>query len=315
MESPLHFNTFLLTNSKVKLPEDHKSLAIFNFFGTLAWGIDGSLFNYKNITPSSPYIVEKFNQLHKAGYSICILEFMSKNKVEEFKKLLMAFYEIFKNPFFEIHCFILTNKKYYDYLLADLLYYFEPSDSKFSEKSFYCGDEVSIDNHNPFFRHSDKDAQIAKKLNFRFFDPQRVIQNYESNKFICKDFRLIITYGQENSGIEMDYESQKEDNKFDSIPCKLRILDSSKQCLIKSEELFKQDSTNKINIPEDMTFIIYGSHPTYEERQKIRSYFNYRNEIIYWFSRPPYKISQSYEYFLKKHDHPSNFGEKFIRIY
>jgi hypothetical protein len=259
--------------------------------------------------------VEKFKQLHKAGYKICILEYMSKNKVEEYKKLLRAFYEIFKNPPFEIHCIIITNKKNYDYLLVDLVSYFEPEDLIFGEKSFYCGDEASLISHNPFFRHSDKDYQIAKKLNFRFFDPHSILDNYENNKLINKDFRLIITYGQENSGMEMDYESEKEDNKFDNVPCKIRILDSMKQCLIKSSDLFKENFSKKIDIPDDMTFIIYGSHPTFEERERIRSYFNYSKEIIYWYSRPPYKNSENYEFFLEKHNHPSNYGEKFIRIH
>ena len=49
-EPTLHFETFHLTNINVKIREDHKAPAIFNFFGTLAWGIDGRLFNYKNIS-------------------------------------------------------------------------------------------------------------------------------------------------------------------------------------------------------------------------------------------------------------------------
>jgi hypothetical protein len=236
-------------------------------------------------------------------------------QIEDFKKLLMAFYEIFKNPIFEIHCFIVSNKKHYDFLLEDLIAYFDPKDSQFSEKSFYCGDEASVKSHNPYFRHSDKDYQIAKKLNFQFFDPHNVLENYENNKLILKDFRLIITYGQEKSGIEMDYECEKEDNKFDNIPCKIKISDSIKQCLIKSENLFKEKCHNKIDIPKDMSFIIYGSHPTFEERQKIRSYFNYENDIIYWYSRPPYKISESYKFFINNQDHPSNCGEKFVRIH
>jgi hypothetical protein len=314
-ESNFHFESFTLTNSKVECSENNKTLALFNFFGTLAWGIDGKLFNYNSITPSSPHIAEKFRQLHKSGYTICIIEYMGKNKIEEYKKLLTAFYEIFKNPLYEIHCIVLTNKKHYDYLLDDLILYFNPKDSVFGDKSFYCGDEVSCKNHNPFFRHSDRDYLISKKLNFRFFDPYSVLQNYENNKLIIKDFRLIITYGHENSGMEMDYESEREDNKFDNIPCKIKVLDSMKQCLIKSNDLFKEDLKEKINIPEDMTFIVYGSHPTFEERERIRKYFNYDSEIIYWYSRPPYKKSEKYEYFLDKHDHPSNYMEKFIRIH
>jgi hypothetical protein len=87
--SEFHFESLVLTNLKVennnKDSSSKRTLAIFNFFGTLAWGIDGRLFNYENITPSSCHILEKFKQLHKSGYTLCILEYVGKNKLEEFK--------------------------------------------------------------------------------------------------------------------------------------------------------------------------------------------------------------------------------------
>ena len=118
----------------------------------------------------------------------------------------------------------------------------------------------------------------------------------------------------------MEYAYEKESTFYEKIPCKLRILFGKRQCLIKTEDLFKTpipEIGSKIFIPEDISFVIIGSNSSKEERDKIRKYFDYsKDEIIYWYSRPPYKKYEKYENFIKLHDtdHPLIKNEKYIRI-
>lgn len=295
------------------------TLAMFNFFGTLAYGDDGRLFNYEKVMASSPYLDQKFNELSSKGYTLAIVETMPKNKIDSFRKLLENFYKIFSGNKLVFDVFVFTNKKHYEHFLPDLLEFYKPYNNVFGEKSFYCGDEVDTSYSNPFFRHSDNDLKIALNLGFYFHDPYEVISSYEINKTIANDFRLIITYGSKNSGFEMEYEYEKHEGFYeDIIPCKYKYVGDIKQILIKTEDLFKYKSceSEKIYIPSKTTFIIYGSNYSVTERQKIRKYFIFSNEIIYWYGRPSYQKYDGYDDYVNsiKTDHPSLSNEKIIRI-
>lgn len=327
----MHFTHFKLGNVSIipTIPETQITtdknerkkitLAMFNFFGTLAYGDDGRLFNYEKVMASSPFLDQKFNELTSKGYTLAIIETMPKNKIDSFRKLLENFYKIFSGNKLVFDVFVFNNKKHQENFLSDLLEFYKPYNNVFGEKSFYCGDEVSLTYSNPFFRHSDNDIKIAQNLRFFFYDPYEVIFSYEINKSIASDFRLIITYGSKNSGFEMDYEYEKHEGLYDGlIPCKYKNIGDIKQILVKTEDLFKYKSPDgeKIYIPPKTTFIIYGSNSTLEERNLIRSYFIYSSDIIYWYGRPPYKKYDDYDSYVNsvKTNHPSLFNEKIIRI-
>ena len=307
--------------SNITEKEDKKkiTLAMFNFFGTLAYGEDGRLFNYEKVMASSPFLDQKFNELSNKGYTLAIVETMPKNKLESFRKLLENFYKIFNGNKLSFDVFVFHNKKHYDHFLPDLIQFYKPYNDIFGEKSFYCGDEVSVNYSNPYFRHSDNDVKIAEHLGFYFYDPYEVFSSYEINKSISNDFRLIITYGSKNSGFEMDYEYEKFEGLYDEIiPCKYKYIGDIKQILIKSEDLFcyKSLDSEKIYIPPKTTFIIYGSNCSVIERNIIRSYFIYSSDIVYWYGRPPYQKYEDYEDYISlfSTNHPSIFNEKTIRI-
>jgi hypothetical protein len=295
------------------------TLAMFNFFGTLAYGDDGRLFNYEKVMASSPFLDQKFNELMSKGYTLAIVETMPKNKLESFRKLLENFYKIFSGNKLTFDVFVFNNKKHYEYFLPDLLEFYKPYNDVFGEKSFYCGDEVSPSYSNPFFRHSDNDLKISQHLGFYFYDPHEVASSYEINKSISSDFRLIITYGSKNSGFEMDYEYEKNSGLYDGlIPCKFKNVGDIKQIYIKTEDLFKYKSVvgEKIYIPSKTTFIIYGPNYSVIERSLIRNYFIYSSDIIYWYGRPPYQKYEDYDNYVNsiETNHPSLFNEKTIRI-
>lgn len=295
------------------------TLAMFNFFGTLAYGDDGRLFNYEKVMASSPFLDQKFNELMSKGYTLAIVETMPKNKLESFRKLLENFYKIFNGNKLSFDVFVFSSKKHYENFLPDLVEFYNPYNDVFGDKSLYCGDEVCTIYSNPFFRHSDNDFKIAEHLGFHFYDPNEVFSNYEVNKSISNDFRLIITYGSQNSGFEMDYEYEKEEGLYDGIiPCKYKNVGDIKQILIKSENLFEYKSrdSEKIYIPPKTTFIIYGSNSTIMERNYIRNYFIYSSDIVYWYGRPPYKKYNDYINYIKSSElnHPSLNNEKLIRI-
>lgn len=324
----MHFTHFKLgpitkVNPLPSIPENNTSkkitLAMFNFFGTLAYGDDGRLFNYERVMASSPLLDQKFNELSSKGYSLAIVETMPKNKIDSFRKLLESFYTIFSGNKLSFDVFVFSNKKHYEQFLPDLIEFYKPYNDIFGEKSFYCGDEVSPAYFNPFFRHSDNDLKISQHLKFYFYDPYEVFSSYEINKAISSDFRLIITYGSKNSGFELDYEYEKNDGFYDEIiPCKYKYIGDTKQILIKTEDLFRYKSLNseKIYIPPKTTFIIYGSNCSIMERTIIRSYFIYSSDIVYWYGRPPYKKYNDYDNYVAstKSQHPSVLQEKIVRI-
>jgi hypothetical protein len=304
----------LAENDKKKI-----TLAMFNFFGTLAWGDDGRLFNYEKVMASSPFLDQKFNELSSKGYTLAIVETMPKNKIDSFRKLLENFYKIFSGNKLVFDVFVFSNKKHYEHFFPDLIEFYKPYNNIFGEKSFYCGDEINSNYSNPFFRHSENDIKISQNLGFYFYDPYEVFSSYEINKSISNDFRLIITYGSKNSGFEMDYEYEKCEGLYDEIiPCKYKFVGDIKQILVKTEDLFKYKSldSEKIYIPPKTTFIIYGSNSSVVERNLIRSYFIYSSDIIYWYGRPPYQKYEFYEEYINsvKTNHPSLFNEKIIRI-
>jgi hypothetical protein len=319
----MHFTHFKLgpIASVNSLPLEPKkiTLAMFNFFGTLAYGDDGRLFNYERVMASSPLLDQKFNELSSKGYTLAIVETMPKNKLESFRKLLENFYSIFNGNKLSFDVFVFNNKKNYQHFLPDLIDFYKPYNDVFGEKSFYCGDEISLTHPNPFFRHSDNDIKIAEYLKFYFYDPYDVFSSYEINKSIVNDFRLIITYGCKNSGFEMDYEYEKNEGIYDEvIPCKYKYIGDIKQVLIKTENLFKYKSLlgEKIYIPPKTTFIIYGTNSTIMERNLIRSYFIYSTEIVYWYGRPPYNKYEEYEshIFSFRNQYQNFLNEKIVRI-
>ena len=182
-----HFSYFRLGLMEF-IPKDSKiSLAVFNFYGTLGWGVNGQMFNYDKVIPSSPNIEKKFEDIINKGYKLCIVECVAKNKLENFKNILEEYYTSFINKKICIDVFVIHNKKHYANLKSDLLKFFKPLNKSFGEKSFYCGDEIGPNHHNPFFRFSDNDLKISKQLGFNFVDPFEILGDYSLNKITVSD--------------------------------------------------------------------------------------------------------------------------------
>ena len=129
------------------------SLALFSFFGTLVWGESSILYDYNRIILSSPNSKENLIHLKNSGYTICVIEFVPKKKLQKFKKLIEIFYQSLCNKI-SVNFFVYTEKNVN--ILEGLNVYFQPENRKFGKNSFYCG--IEVDKYDEFptkLKHSD----------------------------------------------------------------------------------------------------------------------------------------------------------------
>jgi hypothetical protein len=308
-----NLSSFDMNNTKM-------TLALFNFFGTLVWGEDSYLYNYNKILPCSSLIKENLSILHNKGYTICIAEYVTPDKILKFKNLMNVFYQGLERKV-SIFFFIYTKKDVNIY--NGLLKFFTPEKQKFGKKSFYCGFQAGKFNNVPWFRYSDKDLQLANSMNFEFYDPIEVLGSYSKPSYIKNT--LYIACGPEYSGYEIEYETFRANQKYINIPFKYKKEDCNDiytdvygihiDDLIMYYNSQKLDhGKNKICV-KDKAIVIFGLNETKEKRNMIKEYFlNYDLCIIHWYSRFPYKKSKTFNDYKLNFQNPLLHGEFFERM-
>ena len=121
-----------------------QTIALFNFYGTLAWGDKGELicYNSNSLIYSSPLIDIFLESFTNKGYTVCILEtFKTKHSMEMGKKCISDFFT--RNNLNYPVLITYTDNLHKDiYNVGKILYDFFKPDYKFGKKSFYCGDEI-----------------------------------------------------------------------------------------------------------------------------------------------------------------------------
>lgn len=299
-------------NVKTLDPDNEKiSLAVFNFFGTLIWGENGTLINYDKIILSSPFCKENLKVLQDKGFVICVIDYIPESKLLKFANSIDTFYMTVQYKV-SIHFFAYTNKEYN--IKEGLVNYFKPLHNKFGKQSFYCGDNIGKDDSFPWFRYSDSDIKIAKNLDFKFYNPIQILGKYQEDTYVPNN--LYITCGQQYSGFEMEYESFRKEKIIQGILFRVLEKDSREIYGILAEDLLKdlyRFPSKQIKFEPNMTIIIFGSNPTYLERKLLRSKFtNYIFDIIIWYSRPNYKNIEE-NTFKEKFENPLLHGEMFLR--
>lgn len=300
-------------NFKLLDPENDKiSLGIFNFFGTLIWGENGTLINYDKIILSSPFCKENLKILQDKGYIICVLEYVPENKIQKFLNTVEIFYMTVQHKV-SIHFFIYT-KKDYEGIKTGFLNYFKPRNNMFGKQSFYCGDNIGKESSFPWFRYSDSDVILSKTLEMKFYDPIQILGRY--NEDIYSTNTLYITCGQKYSGFELDYELFRKEKIFQGILFRVLEQDSREIYGILAEDLLKDLArfpNKKISFDKETTIVVFGCNSTYIEREFIKNKFlNYTFKIIVWYSRPNYKLIEN-ETYTKSFENPLLSGEMFIR--
>jgi hypothetical protein len=167
------------------------------------------LYDYSRIILSSPNSKENIIFLKNSGYTICVIEFVPKKKLQKFKKLIEIFYQSLCNKI-SVHFFVYTEKNLN--ILEGLNNYFKPENRKFGKGSFYCGIEVDKYDEFPWFRKSNKDVKFAHQLSFKFYNPNNVLGSH-GNKGYFKS-TLYIVCGPDYSGWEIELASFKDTIKY-----------------------------------------------------------------------------------------------------
>jgi hypothetical protein len=297
--------------AKLDSDEEKISLAVFNLFGTLLWGENGTLINYDKIVLSSPFCKENLKILQDKGFVICVIEYIPESKLSKFVNTIDTFYMTVQNKV-SIHFFAYTNKEYN--IKEGLIKYFKPLHDKFGKKSFYCGDNIGKDESFPWFRYSDSDKKLAESLNFKFYNPIQILGKYQEDIYVPNT--LYITCGQKYSGYEMEFESFRKEKIIQGILFRVLEKDSYEVYGILADDLLKElvrFPTKQIIFEKSMTVVIFGSNPTYLEREFLRNKFiNYTFKIVMWYSRPNYKNIEN-ETYTKIFENPLLHGEMFLR--
>jgi len=296
---------------KLEMDNEKISLAVFNFFGTLVWGENGTLLNYDKIVLGSPFCKENLKILQDKGFVICITEYIPESKLSKFVNTVETFYMTVQNKV-SIHFFAYTNREYN--IKEGLVKYFKPVNNIFGKKSFYCGDNVGKDESFPWFRYSDSDIKIAKSLDFNFYNPMQILGKYHEDVYVPNT--LYIICGQKYSGYEMEYESFRKEKIIQGILFRVLEKDGHEIYGILAEDLLKdlvRFPTKQIIFEKNMSIVVFGSNPTYLEREFLRNKFtNYIFKIVIWYSRPNYKSIEN-ETYKKIFENPLIHGEMFLR--
>lgn len=288
------------------------ALATFGFFGTLVWGESGILYDYDSIILSSPFCKENLIIMKNKGYTICVLEYVPKKKLNKFLSTIQTFYYAVMNKV-SIHFFAYTDKKLSksEYLKNGILKYFSPESGSFEKNSFYCGFRLQKFHSYPWFRSNGEDLLLSDLFDMKSYDPFETLGVYSDIEY--KKGFLYITCGQKFSGYEIELESFRLKKVKDGLTLKYKVENGINIYAITVEEL--KDISNVIKLELNESFIVIGSNPTYEERLLIKNKFsNYLDLIIVWYGKYPYKKGDKFREYIKKFQNPLIAGETFVRV-
>lgn len=296
--------------------KDKHTLALFNFYGTITWSERGELISYDadSLILSSPLLDIVIESIKLKGYSVCILEIIRNiNNLSQIQSTIASFIAKFN---LDIPVIITTEENIY--LLSKILYDFYKPTYRFGKKSFYCADEIDFYESNPWYRNSEIDTIISRSIEFNLYKPEDVLGSFVNSNFLFLINDLVITCGQEYSGYDMLYESIDLDTEHLGMECKLKLILNQKIYFIPSYTLLENNKI--IKIKPNIRYVIMGSNPSFKERLKISSMFEYEDKnkkfsyTVAWFTRPPYQWTNSYRSYLKNFDSPILSNEKWFRF-
>lgn len=304
------YNYSIIGEDYIHLSPDKSkfTLAIFNLFGTLIWGENGKIASYENIVLSSPYIKENLLNLNSKGYCICIMEQYLKNGLDRMRQVIDIFYLALQNKI-SIHCFF-----YYKYepqtIMDALLKFFQPKYKKFGKQSFYCGDDLGKKSIYPWYRKNNNDGELAKSLGLPIYEPNSIIGRYKNNLYLPNT--LYITCGQEYAGMEIELEGYRDRKQRGEYSFRYKYKNDIHLYVLTKEDF---DLITMIHIQPNESFIVFGNHSTFLEREKIRSKFcGYYSSYILWYAIYPYKKSKSYSNYIETFQNPLQYGELYLRM-
>ena len=302
------------------LIESKITVALFNFYGTLAWGYNGEMLCYDSnkLIFSSPVVDLMLNTYSGYGYQICILEVVkNESLIEPVKKCIEEFLNL-HNLKYNVIVISYNHFNRNSFILNKILYDFYNPSHKFGKKSFYCGDQIDEYDADPWFRLSNLDTRISNSLGFPLKKSSEIVGSFIDPNYYYILNDLIITCGQEYSGYDMFYESIELDVIHLGMECKMEFFQNRRIYYILSEVFLDKYKSDKLTITEDEHYVIVGSHPTLRERSEIISKFEKKDGVlttsIAWFSKYPYQWSESYRSFINRFDCPLNTGERWLRI-
>jgi hypothetical protein len=285
-------------------------LGIFSFFGTLVQSEKGLICDYKDIILTSPLIKENLFEIKNKGYTICILEYVNKNKLNKLLNVIRTFYQTIQNTI-TIHFFVFTDKsmildgRIYDGLIS----YFNPKNNKFEPNSFYCGFKMKKIHHYPWFRYNSEDLTLGNNLKMKVYNPHETIGYYPEVKYAGTI--LYITCGQEFSGYEIEYESFRSTKIMNGIIFRHKIENNVNIFAIKVEDL---PEIFNFEIEYNESIVVFGSNPRFDQRQNIRNKFPLiQNHLVLWYGKYPYKKVESFSSYRKNFQNPLLYGELFFR--
>ena len=302
---------------------EETNLALFNFFGTLTWGENGTIreYNFSKLLTCSQFLKCNLDSLIKKKYTPCIIEFCNSKHINILKSCIENFITIYS---LKVYVFIFINVSEVDgiksidkaeRLTNSFLNIFAPKNDIFGIKSFVCGHRISKTHVVPWFRKSSEDLILSKKLNFKFYDPITALGLSDNYLFVYELNELSITCGQKYSGFELTYESIQKESIHKNVKCRIRYTyDNNKIYFIKIKDL-----TSNIKIDKNEYYVIIGSNPTHRERCDIYNKFIKDNNeevkyLVSWYTKPPYKYSKSYNTYIKDFEPPNITNENWIRF-
>jgi hypothetical protein len=294
----------------IDLNNPNYSLAIFKFFGTLIWGETGFIYTYENIILGSPYIKDNLKIISQKGYIICILEYVPRKKLNKFISTVKTFCQTLQGEV-SVQFFAYTNKEISPKLIYNsLLKYFNPKLNKFGENSFYCGNRLDKFHISPWFRNKEEDVIISKELNMKLYNPDEILGIYGNVDY--KSNTLYITCGQNFSGYEIEYETFRCFKYKDGIKFRCKKEKDFDLLAINVEDIIDVED---FIIEKNESIIVFGSNPSYEERENIRNKFiDYNDDFVLWYAKFPYRKDEFFQDYQKRFQNPLTKGELFFRL-
>lgn len=303
--------------SVVNFNEEKEStnLAVFNFYGTLVWSERGERvsFNPEELVLSSPFVDIIFDSLKFKGYKLCIIEICrNKSSIEKTKRCISDY--LIKNKIF-IPAIVCSSTEYIENILC---HHFDTD--HFGHKSLYCGDHLDLYHFNPWYRISNMHTEIAKELNFRIYSPEEVFGSFISTFYYFTVNKVVVSCGQKYSGFDLVYASLDNETTFKGMTCKYRLF-SNKKIYFIMDYNFESflESNETITVEDESNYVILGSHPLHKDRTAVFDKFRYKDgqrveNVVAWYSRPPYEWTETYKNYVKSFEPPNKTGEKWFRI-
>lgn len=171
--------------------------------------------------------------------------------------------------------------------------------NRFTETSFFCGDEISPQAMYPWYRRSDRDACRASQLDLRLIEPRQILGDYPI-PILPQDTSLILTCGRSGSGWEIAAKQRQPP---------LDIEQRQVQYWTTAEVL---KSPEPILIRPDQICVVFGSHLSLAERQAVTGRFILpigQGYLVHWYSRIAALGPDT-----RPLDHPATTEESWVRV-